>query len=234
MSSFRALLVEKTDAGFTRQLVERELDDLPEGDVLIDVRYSSLNYKDALSATGNPGVSRNFPHTPGIDAAGLVLESTVAEFSHGDEVLVTGYDLGMNTCGGFGQRVRVPGGWVVPLPSGLSLRDSMVIGTAGLTAALCIHKLEEAGMNTDSGAILVTGATGGVGSVAVKLLSQLGYGQSRSARISRTSGSNSHSQPRRCPSGSRASAAQRNLGGSHRHGRGRNTLQHGQGPSLRM
>ncbi len=175
MSSFRALLVEKTDAGFTRQLVERELDDLPEGDVLIDVRYSSLNYKDALSATGNPGVSRNFPHTPGIDAAGLVLESTVAEFSHGDEVLVTGYDLGMNTCGGFGQRVRVPGGWVVPLPSGLSLRDSMVIGTAGLTAALCIHKLEEAGMNTDSGAILVTGATGGVGSVAVKLLSQLGY-----------------------------------------------------------
>ncbi|MCZ6853787.1 MAG: YhdH/YhfP family quinone oxidoreductase [Gammaproteobacteria bacterium] len=175
MSSFRALLVEKTDAGFTRRLAERDVDDLPEGDVLIDVRYSSLNYKDALSATGNPGVSRNFPHTPGIDAAGVVLESSVDGFANGDEVLVTGYDLGMNTCGGFGQRVRVPAGWIVPLPSGLSLRDSMVLGTAGLTAALCIHKLEEAGMNTDSGEILVTGATGGVGSVAVKLLAQLGY-----------------------------------------------------------
>ncbi|MCZ6643525.1 MAG: YhdH/YhfP family quinone oxidoreductase [Gammaproteobacteria bacterium] len=175
MSSFRALLVEKTDAGFTRRLAERDVDDLPEGDVLIDVRYSSLNYKDALSATGNPGVSRNFPHTPGIDAAGVVLESSVDEFANDDEVLVTGYDLGMNTCGGFGQRVRVPAGWIVPLPSGLSLRDSMVLGTAGLTAALCIHKLEEAGMNTDSGEILVTGATGGVGSVAVKLLAQLGY-----------------------------------------------------------
>ncbi len=175
MSSFRALLVTKSDAGFDRQLAQRDVADLPEGEVLIDVRYSSLNYKDALSATGNPGVSRNFPHTPGIDAAGVILECAVDEFTVGDEVLVTGYDLGMNTCGGFGQRVRVPAGWIVPLPAGLTLRDAMVLGTAGLTAALCIHKLESAGMNTDSGPILVSGATGGVGSVAVKLLAQLGY-----------------------------------------------------------
>ena len=175
MSGFRALLVEKTASGYDRQLVERNLDDLPDGDVLIDVRYSSLNYKDALSATGNPGVTRNFPHTPGIDAAGVVLDSAVAEFASGDEVLVTGYDLGMNTCGGFGQRVRVPAGWIVPLPAGLTLHDGMVLGTAGLTAALCINKLEGAGMNVDSGPVLVTGATGGVGSVAVKLLAHLGY-----------------------------------------------------------
>ncbi|MCZ6616631.1 MAG: YhdH/YhfP family quinone oxidoreductase, partial [Gammaproteobacteria bacterium] len=175
MSGFRALLVEKTASGYDRQLVERNVDDLPEGDVLIDVLYSSLNYKDALSATGNPGVTRNFPHTPGIDAAGVVLDSAVAEFAGGDEVLVTGYDLGMNTCGGFGQRVRVPAGWIVPLPAGLTLQDCMVLGTAGLTAALCIHKLEGAGMNVDSGPVLVTGATGGVGSVAVKLLAHLGY-----------------------------------------------------------
>ena len=175
MSSFRALLVEKTTTGFNRQLVEREVDELPEGDVLIDVRYSSWNYKDALSATGNPGVSRNFPHTPGIDAAGVVLESAVGEFASGDEVLVTGFDLGMNTCGGFGQRVRVPAGWIVPLPAGLTLHESMVLGTAGLTAALCVDKLESVGMNTDSGPVLVSGATGGVGSVAVKLLAQLGY-----------------------------------------------------------
>lgn len=175
MSSYRAMLVEKTDDGFTRQLVERNTGELPEGDVLIEVRYSSLNYKDALSATGNPGVTRKFPHTPGIDAAGVVLESASDEFAAGDEVIVIGYDLGMNTPGGFGQRIRVPAGWVIARPDGLSLHQSMVIGTAGFTAALCVDKLEHAGMTPDSGPVLVTGATGGVGSVAVMLLARLGY-----------------------------------------------------------
>lgn len=174
-NTFRALLVEKTEQGFTRRVVERNVSDLPDGDVLIDVHYSSLNYKDALSATGNPGVTRKFPHTPGIDAAGVVLESTSDEFSAGDEVIVIGYDLGMNTPGGFGQRIRVPAGWVVARPEGLTLHEAMVIGTAGFTAALCVDKLEHAGMTPESGPVLVTGATGGVGSVAVLLLSRLGY-----------------------------------------------------------
>lgn len=175
MSSYRALLVEKSDDGFERRVVERDTAELPDGDVLIDVRYSSLNYKDGLSATGNPGVTRKFPHTPGIDAAGVVAESSTGEFSPGDEVIVIGYDLGMNTPGGFGQRIRVPAGWVVPRPDGLTLHESMVLGTAGFTAALAVDKLEHAGMTPDSGPVLVTGATGGVGSVAVMLLAKLGY-----------------------------------------------------------
>jgi alcohol dehydrogenase len=175
MTRFNALLVEKTDSGFERRVVQRSLDDLPAGDVVIDVRYSSLNYKDALSATGNPGVSRKFPHTPGIDAAGIVASSGNDAFAVGDEVIVIGFDLGMNTPGGFGQRIRVPAGWVVPRPEGLSLHQSMLLGTAGFTAALSVDKLEHAGMTPDSGPVLVTGATGGVGSVAVLLLAHLGY-----------------------------------------------------------
>lgn len=175
MSTFRALLVEKNADGFTRRVVERQLDELPDGEVLIDVRYSSLNYKDGLSATGNPGVTRSFPHTPGIDAAGVVLESRSADFKTGDQVIVIGFDLGMGTSGGFGERIRVPAGWVVALPKGLGLEESMILGTAGFTAALSVHKLEAAGMTPASGPVLVTGATGGVGSVAVMLLAKLGY-----------------------------------------------------------
>jgi alcohol dehydrogenase len=176
MSTFRALLVEKQDDGsFTRGLVERSVDDLPEGELLVEVAYSSLNYKDGLSASGNPGVSRNFPHTPGIDVAGVVLESKVDTFTAGDEIIAIGYDLGMNTPGGFGQRVRIPAAWAVTRPDGLGLKDAMLLGTAGFTAALCIAKLEATGMHTDGGPVLVTGATGGVGSVAVALLAQLGY-----------------------------------------------------------
>lgn len=175
MSKFRAFWVEKDGDGFTRGVIERSTSDLPEGEVLIDVRYSSLNYKDALSATGNPGVTRNFPHTPGIDAAGIVAESSDPELPPGREVIVIGFDLGMNTPGGFGQRIRVPAGWVVPLPEGLTLRESMILGTAGFTAALSVHKLQSVGMTPDSGPVLVTGATGGVGSVAVALLAKLGY-----------------------------------------------------------
>lgn len=174
--SFRALRVERAEAGFSRAVVERDEAELPEGELLIDVAFSSLNYKDALSATGNPGVTRHFPHTPGIDAAGTVLDSASDAFASGDEVIVIGFDLGMNTAGGFGQRIRVPAGWAVKRPAGLSLRESMILGTAGFTAAECVDKLERiGGLAPEQGAVLVTGATGGVGSVAVLLLAQLGY-----------------------------------------------------------
>jgi putative YhdH/YhfP family quinone oxidoreductase len=160
---------------FRRSIETRELDGLPAGEVLVRVRYSSLNYKDALSATGHRGVTRSFPHTPGIDAAGTVEESTSDRFRPGEEVIVTSYDLGMNTPGGFGQYIRVPEGWVVRLPEGLSLRESMIYGTAGLTAALSVGKLERQGVTPDRGEVLVTGATGGVGSLAVGILAQAGY-----------------------------------------------------------
>src|SRR5690606_28618096 len=141
MTRFKALQVRETESGtFERLIVERTVDELPAGEVLIRVRYSSLNYKDALSASGNRGVTRQYPHTPGIDAAGVVEASSVAELAPGDEVLVTGYDLGMNTAGGFGQYIRVPAAWVIRRPAGLTLRESMLLGTAGLTAALCVDK----------------------------------------------------------------------------------------------
>ena len=175
-SAFRAFRVDKTESReFPRSIVDRDTAELPPGELLIEVAYSSLNYKDALSATGNPGVTRSFPHTPGIDAAGVVAESSVAEFSPGDQVIAIGFDLGMNTAGGFGQKIRIPAAWALPVPIGLDLRTSMILGTAGFTAALCVHKLEAVGMTPGGGPVLVTGATGGVGSVAVKLLAMLGY-----------------------------------------------------------
>lgn len=175
-SKFTALVVEEgADKHFTREIKQKTISDLPEGDVLIKVHYSSLNYKDALSATGNKGVTRSYPHTPGIDAAGEVAQSQSSAFKEGDRVLVTGYDLGMNTDGGFGQYIRVPADWVVPLPETLTLKESMIFGTAGFTAALSLHKLLQAGVKPDDGEILVTGASGGVGSLAVALLANLGY-----------------------------------------------------------
>ena len=194
MSRYNAFRVTKTDAGFSRELVQLDSADLPPGELLIEVRFSSLNYKDALSATGNPGVTRQFPHTPGIDAAGVVLESAVPEFAPGSEVIVIGFDLGMGTPGGFGERIRVPAGWAVPLPAGLDLRSAMLLGTAGFTAALAVHKLESVGMAPQHGPVLVTGASGGVGSVAVCLLAQLGYevaavsGKPEAAELLRTLG----------------------------------------------
>jgi putative YhdH/YhfP family quinone oxidoreductase len=175
-AAFRAFRVEKTgDNHFERRVVERDTADLPAGELLIDVEYSSLNYKDALSAIGNPGVTRAYPHTPGIDAAGTVIESSTNFLAPGDAAIVTGYDLGMNTPGGFGQRIRVPSGWAVAMPDGLDARSAMILGTAGFTAALAVDRLEAAGMRPDGGPVLVTGATGGVGSVAVALLARLGY-----------------------------------------------------------
>lgn len=175
-TQFTALVVEKTaDKQFVRDIRERPLADLPEGDLLLRVRYSSLNYKDALSATGHPGVTRQFPHTPGIDAAGEVVSCGSGQFAPGEQVIVTGYDLGMETDGGWGQYIRIPSEWAVRLPAGLTLREAMVIGTAGFTAALSVLKLELAGVKPADGEILVTGATGGVGSIAVAILARSGF-----------------------------------------------------------
>ncbi len=173
--TFLAYRVEETEQGIKAAWQTLNDDDLPAGDVLIDVAYSSVNYKDALSASGNKGVTRAYPHTPGIDVAGTVLASNDPQFKTGDEVVVFGYDLGMNTAGGFGQHVRVPAGWVLHKPQALSMAESMAWGTAGFTAALSLQKLERAGIRPDAGPVVVTGATGGVGSVAVALLAAQGY-----------------------------------------------------------
>lgn len=174
--SFSALVVSESSPGiFTRQITTRTIDQLPAGDVLVRVEYSSLNYKDALSASGNRGVTKRYPHTPGIDAAGTVHESTAPAFAPGDAVLVTGYDLGQNTDGGFAGYIRVPIGWVVKLPRGLSLSESMALGTAGLTAGIALQRMLNHGLQPGDGDVLVTGATGGVGSLAVALFAQAGF-----------------------------------------------------------
>jgi len=173
---FKAFVVEKTENGaFVRSIRSRKIDDLPPGDLVVRVRYSSLNYKDALSATGHPGVTRQFPHTPGIDAAGEVLSCASGAFAAGDKVIITGHDLGMETDGGWGEVIRIPASWAVRLPQGLSEYESMALGTAGFTAALSVLKLASAGVKPADGDILVTGATGGVGSIAVAILSRGGY-----------------------------------------------------------
>jgi len=174
--TFRALRITEDESGkFHRNIIDRNIDDLPDGEVLIKIHYAALNFKDALSSTGNKGVTRNYPHTPGIDGAGVVEESKNDDFKKGDEVLVTSYDLGMNTDGAFAEYIRVPSAWVVKLPSELSLKESMIIGTAGLTAGIGLYKLEMMGQNPDQGAIAVSGATGGVGSMAVGILAKAGY-----------------------------------------------------------
>lgn len=174
MKKFKAFRVESNTQGAYKHSIEkRSFEDLPKGDVLIKVEYSSLNYKDALSAIGNRGVSKSYPHTPGIDAAGIVVESTVDDFDKGDAVIVTGYDLGMNTDGGFSEYIRVPGHWPVKLPKSMTLRESMIYGTAGFTAALSLHALIDNGIT--KGHVLVSGATGGVGSRSIRFLKKLGY-----------------------------------------------------------
>ncbi|MBE0661230.1 MAG: YhdH/YhfP family quinone oxidoreductase [Bacteroidales bacterium] len=173
---FKAFLVtEKENGSYTQSITTRRFDELPQNEVLINVKYSSLNYKDALSATGHKGVTKKYPHTPGIDASGVVADSVDIRFKPGDEVIVTGYDLGMNTSGGFAEYISVPADWVVPLPNGLNLKEVMMFGTAGFTAAYALHKMIECGQTTDSGPVLVTGSTGGVGSLAVVLLSHAGF-----------------------------------------------------------
>jgi putative YhdH/YhfP family quinone oxidoreductase len=176
MSDFSCYVVEKDShdqlkGGMSR----RSLADLPEGEVLIRVAWSSLNYKDALAATGRPGVARKFPHVPGIDAAGEIAECASPDFHKGQEVLVTGYDLGAGRWGGWSEYARVPAEWVIPLPPSLSLEAAMQLGTAGFTAALSVDALKRHEITPKSGEVVVTGATGGVGCLAVAMLAKLGY-----------------------------------------------------------
>jgi len=174
--TFRCFLVEKDANGNIRgSVAERSLTDLPAGEVLVRVEFSSLNYKDALAAQGHAGVVRKLPHVPGIDAAGTVAESADARFKPGESVVITGYELGASQWGGWAEYVRVPADWVVPLPHGLSLQETMVLGTAGFTAAQCVEAIVLNGVTPDAGEILVTGATGGVGCLALRLLAKLGY-----------------------------------------------------------
>jgi putative YhdH/YhfP family quinone oxidoreductase len=170
----KAYIVEKVeDKKFISGVKEIDIPKIGNNEVLIKATYSSLNYKDALSSVGNPGVTRNFPHVTGIDVAGVIEKSNSDKFAIGDKVLVTGYDLGMNTDGGHQEFVKVPDAWVVKIPEIISDREIMIYGTAGLTAALSVNELLNNGIT--KGNILVTGATGGVGSIAISILSKLGF-----------------------------------------------------------
>jgi len=171
---YKALYVEELEGKFVSSIKTLKTETLPVGDVLVKVLYSSLNYKDALSIRGNKGVTKKYPHTPGIDASGIVEYSDSDLYKVGDEVIVTGYDLGMNTPGGYGQYIRVPAEWIVKLPPGITLKESMIIGTAGFTAGISVSRLTEL-VKPKDGKIIVSGATGGVGSIAISILSKLGY-----------------------------------------------------------
>ena len=172
--TFKSLVIEELNDRFSRTVTTRSVSDLPKNDLLIRVHYSSLNYKDALSASGNKGVTRAYPHTPGIDAVGSVVHSDNKKFREGDEVIVTSYDLGMNTSGGFGQYISVPAAWAVKLPDELSMKESMIIGTAGLTAGMSVFRLTEH-IKPEDGKVVVSGATGGVGALSVAILAKLGF-----------------------------------------------------------
>jgi len=173
--TMRAFVVEKLGDRATASLTTRPTSNLPTGDVTIRVLYSSLNYKDALAAQGHPGVAPNLPHVPGIDAVGKVVESSDTRFVPGQAVLATSYEIGASRWGAYAEYLRVPAEWVLPLPRGLTPRESMVLGTAGLTAAMCAEALQERGVSTSAGEVVVTGASGGVGTLAVSILAQLGY-----------------------------------------------------------
>jgi putative YhdH/YhfP family quinone oxidoreductase len=175
MSKFSAYRIFEENGKSTSRFVDLTLADLDPGEVVIRTHYSGVNYKDTLAATGAGKVIRRFPCVGGVDAAGIVESSSDARFSAGDAVLVTGYDMGVAHDGGFAEYVRVPADWVVPLPQGLTLFEAMALGTAGFTAALSIHRLEQNELTPEKGKVIVTGATGGVGSLAVQMLSQLRY-----------------------------------------------------------
>ncbi len=174
-TAFRAFVVNKTENEFTARVQELTLADLPPGEVLIRVAYSGVNYKDALACIPDGKIVRSYPFVPGVDLSGVVVESHDARFHEGDEVIVTSYDLGVSHYGGFSEYARVKADWIVPLPQGLTLKEAMIFGTAGFEAALALHQLEKNGLTPQRGPMLVTGATGGVGSMAVSMLAKTGY-----------------------------------------------------------
>jgi acrylyl-CoA reductase (NADPH) len=175
MDNFKAFMVNKTEQDFSAEVKTIRMEDLPGGEVLIKVAYSSVNYKDGLASIPNGKIVRSYPFIPGIDLAGTVIRSDDSRFNEGDEVIATSYEIGVSHYGGYSEYARIPGDWIVPLPEGLSLKEAMVFGTAGFTAALSVHRLEENGLTPEKGKMLVTGATGGVGSVAVAMLAKRGY-----------------------------------------------------------
>lgn len=175
MQPFHALVVNKEEDEFSIEIQKLTLQDLPEGEVLIRVHYSGVNYKDSLAAIPNGNIVTKYPFVPGIDLAGVVVSSEDSRFQEGDEVIATSYEIGVSHFGGYSEYARIPAKWVVPLPKGLSLKEAMIIGTAGFTAALSVQRLEENRVTPEKGAVLVTGATGGVGSFAVSILSTLGF-----------------------------------------------------------
>jgi acrylyl-CoA reductase (NADPH) len=174
-ATFRAFVVNKTNDGFTAGFQELTQADLPAGEVLVRVAYSSVNYKDGLASIPDGKIVRTYPFVPGIDLAGTVVESSDPNYKEGDEVLVTGYELGVSHYGGFSEYARVKSAWLVPLPKALTLKEAMTYGTAGFTAALSVHQLEHMGLKPANGPVLITGATGGVGSIAIGILKRRGY-----------------------------------------------------------
>jgi acrylyl-CoA reductase (NADPH) len=172
---FQALVADKTDGNFHVRLQDKRTEDLPDGELLIRILYSSVNYKDALACQSDGNVIRDYPRIPGIDLAGVVEHSRDPAFREGDEVFFTGYELGVGRDGGFSRYARVPSAWAVKRPVGLTLQESMILGTAGFTAAMSVLELQQAGVRPESGPVLVTGATGGVGSLSVSILAKLGY-----------------------------------------------------------
>lgn len=175
VESFQALVVDKSDDQFSVEVKTLQLKDLPENGVLIQVKYSGINYKDGLASIPNGKIVSSYPFVPGIDLAGVVIESDDPRFKAGDEVIATSYEIGVSHFGGYSEVARIPVDWIVPLPSGLTLKEAMIYGTAGFTAALSVQRLQENKVTPDKGQILVTGATGGVGSHAISMLSKLGY-----------------------------------------------------------
>ncbi|RKJ65748.1 acryloyl-CoA reductase, partial [Butyricicoccus sp. 1XD8-22] len=173
--TFNALVVNKEEENFTVKVQSLTVQDLPEGEVLIQVSYSGINYKDSLASIPNGNIVRSYPFVPGIDLAGVVVSSEDPRFKEGDEVIATSYEIGVSHFGGYSEYARVKADWIVPLPKGLTLKEAMTIGTAGFTAALCVQRLEENGLTPDNGPVLVTGATGGVGSFAISILAARGY-----------------------------------------------------------
>ncbi|MEX5391422.1 YhdH/YhfP family quinone oxidoreductase [Enterobacter cloacae] len=174
-STYKAFVVKEADGNFISEVQVLNASQLPAGSITIKVAYSSLNYKDALSASGAKFITQNYPHVTGIDAAGVVVASSDKHFNPGDEVIVTGFDLGMNSDGGHAEYIQIPSEWAIPLPEGLTLKQAMIIGTAGFTAGLSVWQLIKKGVVPADGPVIVSGASGGVGSIAVKILAKLGY-----------------------------------------------------------